>query len=148
MLLENYFYTEKDVKKIDNLYYIKIRHPYYKYMVITIFKIKLDSQIRNFKSKYYEFSNSMLFIKQGYTWDGASGPTIDTSSIMIASLVHDVIYQAIREGAPIKKKEADLIFYKLMLKKSNSFISKIRAKYFLFALKLFGTSSTRGGVKQ
>ncbi len=31
-------------------------------------------------------------------WDGPSGPTVDTENSMRASLVHDVLYQAMREG--------------------------------------------------
>lgn len=39
-----------------------------------------------------------LFIKKGYLWDGPSGPTIDTPSSMRGSLVHDALYQLMREG--------------------------------------------------
>jgi len=39
-----------------------------------------------------------LTIYDGYTWDGASGPTIDTKSSMRGSLVHDVGYQMMRLG--------------------------------------------------
>lgn len=39
-----------------------------------------------------------LTIKSGYAWDGASGPTLDTPSTMFASLVHDALYQLMREG--------------------------------------------------
>lgn len=38
-----------------------------------------------------------LTIKQGYAWDGASGPALDIPSLMRASLVHDVLYQLMRE---------------------------------------------------
>ena len=38
-----------------------------------------------------------LTIKQGYTWDGPSGPTIDTKSFMRGSLIHDALYQLMRE---------------------------------------------------
>ena len=57
-------------------------------------------------------SNGLLMIKAGYMWDGPSGPTIDTESFMRASLVHDALYQLIREGVlPIKpyRKRADVI---------------------------------------
>jgi len=37
-------------------------------------------------------------IKTGYAWDGPSGPTIDTLNFMRGSLVHDALYQLIREG--------------------------------------------------
>ena len=38
-----------------------------------------------------------LFIREGYAWDGASGPAIDTKSIMRGSLVHDALHQWTRE---------------------------------------------------
>ena len=40
----------------------------------------------------------MLTIRAGYAWDGPSGPTIDTRSFMRGSLVHDSLYQLMREG--------------------------------------------------
>jgi Protein of unknown function (DUF1353) len=42
-------------------------------------------------------STGQLLIKAGYAWDGPSGPTIDTLNFMRGSLVHDALYQLIRE---------------------------------------------------
>ena len=36
-------------------------------------------------------------MKKGYAWDGPSGPTIDTRNFMRGSLVHDALYQLMRE---------------------------------------------------
>lgn len=33
----------------------------------------------------------------GYAWDGPSGPTVDTKNFMRGSLVHDALYQLMRE---------------------------------------------------
>jgi len=41
--------------------------------------------------------DGLLDIKKGYAWDGASGPTIDTDSTFRGSLVHDALYQLMRE---------------------------------------------------
>lgn len=41
--------------------------------------------------------NGILTIKQGYAWDGPSGPAIDTPNFMRGSLVHDALYQLMRE---------------------------------------------------
>ena len=38
-----------------------------------------------------------LTIKNGYAWDGPSGPTRDTPDFMRGSLVHDALYQLMRE---------------------------------------------------
>ena len=40
-----------------------------------------------------------LVIGKGYSWDGASGPTVDTDATMRASLAHDALYQCMRIGA-------------------------------------------------
>lgn len=40
----------------------------------------------------------ILHIRDGYAWDGPSGPTIDTSDFMRGSLEHDALYQLMREG--------------------------------------------------
>ena len=37
-------------------------------------------------------------IKKGYAWDGPSGPTFDTLNFMRGSLVHDALYQLMRQG--------------------------------------------------
>lgn len=39
-----------------------------------------------------------LTIFEDYPWDGASGPTWDTSSSVRASLVHDALYEMMRLG--------------------------------------------------
>lgn len=39
-----------------------------------------------------------LKIADAYAWDGPSGPTIDTRNFMRGSLVHDALYQLMREG--------------------------------------------------
>jgi hypothetical protein len=43
-------------------------------------------------------STGLLTIKKGYAWDGPSGPTIHTKNFMRGSLVHDALYQLMREG--------------------------------------------------
>lgn len=43
-------------------------------------------------------TDGTLSIREGYAWDGPSGPTIDTSDSMRGSLIHDALYQLMREG--------------------------------------------------
>ena len=43
-------------------------------------------------------TDGVLWLRAGYAWDGASGPAIDTRNFMRASLVHDALYQLMREG--------------------------------------------------
>ncbi|MCX6900559.1 MAG: DUF1353 domain-containing protein [Verrucomicrobia bacterium] len=42
-------------------------------------------------------TDGKLTIRDGYAWDGPSGPTIDTLTFMRGSLVHDALYQLMRE---------------------------------------------------
>ena len=39
-----------------------------------------------------------LEVRAGYSWDGPSGPTRDVPEWMRASLVHDALYQLLRES--------------------------------------------------
>jgi hypothetical protein len=51
-----------------------------------------------------------LEIGNGYAWDGPSGPTIDTKNFLRGSLVHDALYQLMREAGLDKatwRKTAD-----------------------------------------
>lgn len=71
----------------------------------------------------------ILGIKQGYAWDGCSGPTIDTKSNMRGGLVHDALYQLMRAGKlPITFRiVADDLLKSICLEDG---MWKIRAKYF------------------
>lgn len=40
---------------------------------------------------------SILTARAGYCWDGPSGPALDTVDFLRASLVHDCLYQLMRE---------------------------------------------------
>lgn len=50
--------------------------------------------------------NGFMVIREGYSWDGATGVP-DSNEILRGSLIHDVLYQLIREGF-IPKAERDL----------------------------------------
>ena len=72
----------------------------YKYQLAEDYKIQTD--IFPPVDIYTEYisltAKGLLFIKRGYAWDGASGPTRDTKSSMRGSLVHDTLYQLMRMG--------------------------------------------------
>lgn len=40
----------------------------------------------------------ILRVKEGFAWDGPSGPAIDTANFMRGSVIHDACYQLMREG--------------------------------------------------
>ena len=58
-----------------------------------------------------------LRIIKGYAWDGPSGPTRDSKWNMRASLVHDALYQLIREGKidVFYREYIDKLFYQILL---------------------------------
>lgn len=62
-------------------------------------------------------TDGLLTIREGYAWDGPSGPTIDTKSSMRASLVHDALYQLMREEliSMHNRPIADELFYQICL---------------------------------
>jgi hypothetical protein len=71
----------------------------YKYQLVDEYAVKVsifpDTDI---KTEYIDLSaQGLLVIKKGYAWDGPSGPTIDTPNFMRGSLVHDALYQLLRE---------------------------------------------------
>ena len=79
-----------------------------------------------------------LTIKKGYAWDGPSGPTIDTRNFMQGSLVHDALYQLIRNGLlkPYWRHQADKELRRLCL---HDGMSKLRAWWVHKAVHLFGS---------
>lgn len=96
----------------------------YKYQLAEDFSINLGDYLygvgldEGINEQFIYLDAKMnLLIRSGYAWDGASGPTIDTADSMKASLVHDALYQLIRERKlPHEWKDyADEIFHALCL---------------------------------
>ena len=77
--------------------YIKYRSGY-KYQLVEEYQVKVSMTPKNnIKTDFIELNTEgMLIIKKGYAWDGPSGPTIDTPNFMRGSLVHDALYQLLR----------------------------------------------------
>ena len=76
-----------------------------------------------------------LQINKGYAWDGPSGPAIDTSSFMRASLVHDALYQIFRANKLHQdyRKRADKLLLTISLEDKMPWW---RAYYSYFAVRL------------
>ena len=93
---------------------------------------------------YLAVTDGILSIGQGYTWDGASGPTWDTPNLKRGSLVHDAGYQLIREGyykgiEDEAKKFYDSEFRRILLEDGTW---KVRAWYYYRGVVRFGKRST------
>ena len=83
-----------------------------------------------------------LTLKKGYAWDGPSGPMIDTKNFMRGSLVHDALYQLIREKLlrGSKRKPADVLLWLICLEDG---MSRVRADYVYHAVRTFGGGAAR-----
>ncbi len=81
--------------------------------------------------------SGLLTVREGYTWDGASGPAIDTSSVMEASLAHDVLYELISRGLLpwSTRKAADKTLLHLC---QEAKMPAWRSQYIYWAVRLFG----------
>ena len=117
----------------------------YKFKVEENFSIELPFKIPDFEHEYASSKDGILSVKKGYAWDGASGPIINTRDTLVASLVHDVLYQAMRLNLIKSSKEnrqiADKNFFEIL--KMNG-VNSIRRKVWYFAVRLFGKKSTKG----
>jgi len=78
-----------------------------------------------------------LTIMEAYCWDGPSGPTIDSDCFMRGSLVHDALYQLMREGLlPITYREhADRLLQRLCLEDG---MTRLRAWWVYQGVRRFG----------
>lgn len=116
----------------------------YKFKVEENFSIELPFKIPDFVHPYASLKDGILSVKRGYAWDGASGPVINTRDTLVASLVHDVLYQAMRlnliKSSEENKKIADKNFFEIL--KMHG-VNSIRSKVWYFAVKLFGKKSTK-----
>lgn len=111
----------------------------YKYQLHESYVFQLPESFAGIDvaTDFYSIKDCLLAIKKGYAWDGPSGPTIDTKNFMRGSLVHDVLYQMIREGLLSKelKDDADRLLQTICIEDG---MSKFRAWYVYQAVKRFG----------
>lgn len=112
----------------------------YKYKLTSPYSIKINwLQGKNvaISGKWIIVKDSFLCIRQAYAWDGPSGPSIDTKTFMRSSLVHDALYQLIRENIiPFSyRKQADQEMRKINIEDG---MNKFRAWYTYWAVRLFG----------
>ena len=78
----------------------------------------------------------------GYAWDGASGLAIDTANSKWGGLVHDALYQLVREGAiPYDaKRPSDRVMMELC---RAAGMSRARSKAWELAVRVVGGHALR-----
>jgi hypothetical protein len=89
-----------------------------------------------------------LTMQKGYAWDGPSGPTIDTLSFMRGSLVHDALYQLMREECldhDIYREAADRILQRICIEDG---MCRIRAWWVYHAVRLCANPAADPAAKR
>ena len=114
-------------------------------------KVRIATSIRGIYIKYNLFNIKLLdqgtlILGEGFHWDGASGPAIDTRNFLIPSAVHDALYILMRDGLLEKsyRTMADDLLVKMCL---DGGMSKLRAAYIGFAVKHFGAAALEKGME-
>ncbi len=69
----------------------------YKYQLVEDYKVTVSAPFAMIPG-FIKLENQILTIRAGYAWDGPSGPSWDSKTFMRGSLVHDALYQLMREG--------------------------------------------------
>jgi len=116
----------------------------YKYQLATSYSMPITIKPKkDITTDFIELdTKGTLTIKAGYAWDGPSGPVVDTKENMRASLVHDALYQLMRQkklSVKAYKDKADKIFKNICI--ADGIPKKIALAYYL-GLKLGGKPAT------
>ena len=134
----------------DKIYLRKLRPYKYQLMREYTIIIPLDREVKTpvftdfIRLQRRDKDDGTLTIDRGYAWDGPSGPTVDTRSFMRGSLVHDALYQLIRQVyLPLAwRKYADDLLRQICLEDG---MGKFRAWYVWKNVRLFGGGAARAG---
>jgi len=124
---------------------IRYRKRDYKYQLVDDYVVMTPVKGYDVKSDFFHLKRSgVLIISAGYAWDGPSGPTFDTKDFMRGSLVHDALYQMMREKLiPLNCKDAaDQTLYDICREDGMGWV---RAKYVLWGVKRYGDGACEPG---
>lgn len=131
-----------EIEEGDEMKYIHYRKGY-KYQIQKKYVVNIDiTPKKEIDTDHIKLTKKgLLTIKKGYAWDGPSGPAIDTRNFMRGSLVHDALYQLMRERCLNKKKYrklADKILRKMCKEDGMVFI---RSFWVYIAVRIFADPS-------
>lgn len=128
---------------MESIYYSKG----YKYTLKGTFFIPIGLYHFSINTPFISLSpQGILTIREGYSWDGPSGPTYDFKSSLKGSLIHDALYQLIQEKLlPLEIRPlVDRLLYDIWI---SSGLNPALALLGYWAVRLFGkpyaTTSTK-----
>lgn len=114
----------------------------FKYQLHSDYRVKLSfAPSKKITTHFLTFdTDGVLEMRKGYSSDGPSGPTFDTTNFMRGAFMHDAIYQLIRSG------ELSMQYRALADNELRTFcledgMSRIRAWWIYNALKRGGRTS-------
>ncbi len=115
----------------------------YKFQLVQDYRVQIrvlpDADVH---TDYIDLDREgQLVIRKGYAWDGPSGPTIDTRNFMRGSLVHDALYQLMRQEEISKDRwrgEADRILRRMCRADG---MNAVRAWWVYLGVRKFGDPS-------
>ena len=120
----------------------------YKYQVLRPYRHRTRICGFTFESDYLKLdADGTLEVRKTYAWDGPSGPAPDVPCLMRASLVHDALYQLIRERA-IPFELRDLADRLLQGIAREDGLPRPLAAAAYWAVRLFGRSCARPGSEK
>ena len=122
----------------------------YKYQLCNHYTIKTTIYPKsNITTDFIDLDkNGILTIKKGYAWDGASGIAIDTCNFMRGSLVHDALYQLMRNDLIDRVVYKDVTDKLLKTICQEDGMSGIRSWWVYNAVKYFGNFATTKANKK
>lgn len=138
--------AERDRKNIEP----RKRKRKYELLDPIEYYIPMDIRRCNFGHIHPGTKLNTIFLEKGFTWDGASGPAIDTATFLVPSAVHDAVYfliknrffDSINMSKRMKKakraafrKLADIHLMEMCLAYG---MRKFRAWYVYYAVRIFG----------
>lgn len=116
----------------------------YKYQLAEEYRISTPILNQSIDDDYLALlADGTLIMRRGYAWDGPSGPTIDTKNFMRGSIVHDALYQLIRDKKidHTWKDTADQMLHDLCIEDG---MCSFRAWCVLKGVQMGGDASTKG----
>ena len=122
----------------------------YKYQLKEEYSVVIDIKPPSPKEIDYVTldTEGKLTLSKGYAWDGPSGPTFDTLSFMRGSLVHDGLYQLMRECNTdhfIQRKDADQILRRICMEDG---MWSLRAGWVYLGVRLFANPASDPASKR